>query len=445
MSFWDKIFGSKTEQFKATPRIRFGRFSDSYKEKAQYDAWESSLDLFEENKYLESYKAFFTYLRDDKQDNVRWLEEEGGIRFEILQGSKRVSGFADARQLKAEARIAHAQELSVAFMRRLIESNYTLEHSRYALDNENNLVMKFDTFTLDGSPYKLYYALKEVAINADKQDDLLLDEFSNLLSPLEMGSKSELSISEKEVKYNFIKTQIQAVLDEIDAGKLNGEKYPGGISYLLLSAAYKIDYLTAPEGFTTETIERIHRSYFNTEEKTMAQKNIFIRKELEKINARSKEQIFNELYSTSATFGIVAPKGHDSLVSIIEGELPNMDWYEENKHDNVALAVTGYIVGNALFNYALPKPIKQFLEFYYQILEPQYFSDLGFSSSYFDTEKKVFNQKEIKNTIRQLVEKAKESFPNLSPDLGHLDFSTPCRFARTYLLMIKNMDFIPKK
>jgi hypothetical protein len=445
MSFWEKIFGSKTEHAKATPHIRFGRFSDSYKEKAQYDAWESSLDLFEENKYMDSYKAFFTYLRDDKQDNVRWLEEEGGIRFEILQGSKRVSGFADARQLKAEARIAHAQELSVAFMRRLVESNYTLEHSRYALDDENNLVVKFDTFTLDGSPYKLYYALKEVAINADKQDDLLLDEFSNLLDPVEMGSKSELSVAEKEVKYNFIKTKIQSVLDEIESGKLNGEKYPGGISYLLLSAAYKIDYLTAPEGFITETIERIHRSYFNTEEKTMAQKNIFIRKELEKINARSKQQIFNELYSTSATFGIVAPKGHDSLASIIEGELPNMDWYEENKHENIALAVTGYIVGNALFSYAFPKPIKQLLDLYYHVLEPQYFTDLGFLPAYFEDEKKVYNQKEIKKAIRQLIDKSKDSFPNLSPDLGHLDFSTPCRFARTYLLMIKNMDFTSKK
>jgi hypothetical protein len=445
MSFWDKIFGSKTEQNKAIPRIRLGRYSDSYKEKSQYDAWETSLDLFEENKYLESYKSFFTYLRDDKEDNVRWLEEEGGIRFEILQGSKRVSGFADARQVKAEARIAHAQELSVAFMRRLVESNFTLEHSRYALDDENNLVVKFDTFTLDGSPYKLYYALKEVAINADKQDDLLLDEFNALLAPVETGSKTEISLVEKEVKYNFIKNEIQSVFDEIDNGKLNAEKYPGGISYLLLATAYKIDFLTVPEGFTMETIERIHRTYFNTEEKTMVQKNMFIRKELEKINARSKDLIINELYSTTASFGIVAPKGHDSLASIIDGELPNMDWYEENKHEKVALAVTGYIVGNALFNYALPKSVKELLELYYRVLESKYFTDLGFLPSYLDDAKKIFNQKEIKAAIRQVVDTGKDKFPNLSPDLGLLDFSTPCRFARTYLLMIKNLDFTPKK
>ena len=61
-------------------------------------------------------------------------------------------------------------------MRRLVESNYVLEYSRYGLDDDDNLVIKFDTSALDASPYKLYYALKEVAANADKQDDLLLDE-----------------------------------------------------------------------------------------------------------------------------------------------------------------------------------------------------------------------------------------------------------------------------
>ena len=445
MSFWDKIFGSKTEQNAAAPRVRFGRYSDSYKEKSQYDAWEVSLDKFEANEYLEAYKSFFTYLRDEREDNVRWLEENGGVRFEILQGSKRVSGFADARQVKAEARIAQAKELSVAFMRRLMEANFSLDYSRYALDDDNNLVVKFDTSTLDGSPYKLYYALKEVAINADKQDDLLLDEFSTMLIPTEMGSKTELSLAEKEAKYNFIKAEIQSVFDAIDTGKLSAEKYPGGISYLLLGAVYKIDYLTTPEGFIVETFERIHRAYFNKDEKTILQKNIFIRKELEKILARSKELIFNELYNTSATFGIVAPQGHDSLVSLIDGELPNMDWYEENKHEKVALAVPAYILGNALFNYALPQNERAWLKLYYRIMEPQFFKELGFTPSYFNSENGAFNVKEIKNAIRILMADGKEKYPNLLPDLRLLDFSTPCRFARTYLIMLKNLNFTPKK
>lgn len=445
MGFWEKIFGRKTEQTVSAPKIRLGRFTDSYKSKSQYEAWDLALSKFENNDYLESYKVFFKYLRDDKEDNVRWLEENGGIRFEILQGSKRVSGFADARQLKAEAKIAKANELSVAFMRRLVEANYSLDYSRYALDDENHLIIKFDTFTLDGSPYKLYYALKEVAINADKQDDLLLDEFSNMLTPVEMGSKIELSIAEKEVKYNFIKEEIETVLKDLDSGALSTEKYPGGVSYLLLSLAYKLDYLITPEGFIMETIERIHRSYFdNNDGKTMTQKNVAIRKELEKILKRSKELVFNELYSTSSTFGIMAPKGHDTLVGLIDGELPNMDWYEENNYPNVALAVTGYIVGNSLFNYALPKPTRELLELYYRITEPQFFAHLAIPPVFYDTEKNTYNTKDIKSAVRKIVDENKDKFPSLSSDFSLLDFKNPCRFARTYLLMLKAMDFTPK-
>ena len=99
MSFWDLIFGTKTEQAIASPKIRLGRFTDSYKSKTQYESWDLALTKFEDSDYLESYKEFLKYLRDDKEDNVRWLEENGGIRFEILQGSKRVSGFADARPI----------------------------------------------------------------------------------------------------------------------------------------------------------------------------------------------------------------------------------------------------------------------------------------------------------------------------------------------------------
>ncbi len=445
MGFWDLIFGKNTGQSVATPKIRFGRYTDSYKEKAQYEAWDKALDKFEANDYLESYKEFFKYLRDDKEDNVRWAEENGGIHFEVLQGSKRVSGFADARQLKAEARIANAKELSVAFMRRLVEANYSLDYCRFALDDENNLVVKFDTFTLDGSPYKLYYALKEVAMNADKQDDLLLDEFESMLTWIDTGSKTDIIVTEKEAKYNFIHEQIKSTLDEIEKGSLNGEKYPGGISYLLLSTVYKVDFLTTPEGYMMEIIERIHRSYFDGNDgKTMIQKNVSIRKELEKILNRPKELIFNELYSTSATFGIVAPKGHDALVGLIDGELANMDWYEANNHTHVALAIPGYIIGNALFNFALPKPSKDFIELYYRVTESKYFTSLGFMPAYFDDTKGIYDQKSIKNAIRKIVEEHKEKFPQLSADLNILDFKSPCHFARTYLLMLKNLDLTPK-
>ena len=168
---------------------------------------------------MAAYEAFFKYLRDEQEDNVRWLTTEGGYEFEILQGSKRVSGTANAQKFIAEARIVKAQNLSVTVMRRLVESNFSLEYCRYALDNDNNLVVKFDSNALDASPFKLYYALKELAVNADKQDDLLLDEFGMQLMPIDMGSKTDLPDAEREIKYTFLIDKITALFAEIHFGQ----------------------------------------------------------------------------------------------------------------------------------------------------------------------------------------------------------------------------------
>ena len=446
MTFWKRLFGTKAEPLKPQTQARFGRYTDSYKEKMQYAAWETSLDLFDKEDYLGSYREFFKYLRDNREDNVRWIEANGGIEFEILQGSKRVAGFASAQSVNAVARIAHAENLNIAVMRRLVEANFILEYSRYGLDDDNNLVIKFDTAALDASPYKLYYGLKEVAVNADKQDDLLLDEFGEQLSPIDQGSKADLPTAERETRYAFIVEKIAATLAEIDNGKLDADKYPSGISYLLLDAAYRIDYLASPEGFTMETVERMNRLFFTKDERTTVQKNAALRKEFEKIVTRPKALIFNELYATTSSFGILQPKSHDTLAQLIGGELPNMAWYEESKHEAVALAVTGYVVGNALFTYALPKPDRELLELYYRIFEPRLMTALGLTPlQYFEEKTGVFDQKAIKIAVRDIIERGLEKHPRLAPNFNLLDFRTPTALARTYLNMVAALEFSPKE
>ena len=239
MGIFDRLFrssGSNDPQ----PDIKFGRYSDSYKEPENYDAWDEALEKFEEEDYIDSYLKFFRYLSDEKEENVKFREEKGGITFELYQGSKKITGFANTHKIKAEAKIARTKALNVGFMRRLMEKNFTLKYSRFALDEENNITIVFDTYTLDGSPYKLYYALKEVATNADKQDDLLLDEF-RMLQPVDTSHLKDLPEAEKEVKYRYIVDQVNRVLREIGEGDLNSDQYPGGIAYLLLDLIYRLD------------------------------------------------------------------------------------------------------------------------------------------------------------------------------------------------------------
>lgn len=438
MGLFDKLFGTGAA-LGPQPDIRFGRYSDSYKEAANYDAWDEALEKYENEEFLESYRQFFKYLRDEKEDNVRFWDEDDGIRFELFQGSKKIIGFANHNKLKAEAKVAKSKDLNVGFMRRLVEQNFTLKYSRFALDADDNITIVFDTYTLDGSPYKLYYALKEVAIQADKQDDLLLDEFK-MLQSVDSSHLKELPQQEKEVKYEFICKEIREVFEEIESGKLNKDQYPGGIAYLLLNLIYKLDYLTKPEGYMMETLERIHRLYFAKDGKTTAQKNQALCKELNKLLDRPKDEFFKEMYIVRSTFGITTPVNHDRVVGFIDGELNNMDWYQDNGHTRIALSVPGYIVGYCLFNYAMPRPDRDLFQLYFQIIQADFFKNLGFTTNFYAPETNRFNKKAIKRAIDDIVDQNNDRYPKLHPATGSLNYNSPVDFARSFMIMVRNLD-----
>ena len=61
------------------------------------------------------------------------------------------------------------------------------------------ITLLFDTMMEDAFPYKLYYALKELALHADKHDDLLLNEF-DFLKPISSHKLKPLSEKEKAFK-----------------------------------------------------------------------------------------------------------------------------------------------------------------------------------------------------------------------------------------------------
>lgn len=438
MSFFDQLFGGGRKK-EPQPKISFGRYSDSYKDANQYDSWDKALTLFEKEQYIASYLEFFNYLRDNFEDNVTWKEENGKIYFEVFQGSKKAKGVADTEKVTIEAKVAQTETLNIGFMRRLMERNFSLRYSRFALDPDNNISIRFDTYVLDGSPYKLYYALKELTTNADKLDDILIDEF-RMLKPVDTTHLVDLSLKEKEIKYNYIIQQIHEALAAMDSGKPSLDKYPGGYAYVLLNLSYKLDYLTKPEGFMMETLERIHRIYFTSDKKNPAQKNVIIRKELKKLLGRTKEEYFLEMYLTKSTFGITKPVNHDRIVGFIDGELHNMDWYNEHGYHTIAIGVPGYIVGYCMFNFAAPRPDRELFHLYYQIIEAKYFKDLGYTLNYYDFEKGTFDKKAIKRAINDITENNKELYGRMNPDKSLLKFDTLPNFAKSFLIMVRNLD-----
>ena len=436
MSIFSRLFGTGNQT--SAPDIPFGRYTDAYKTDAQQKAFDRSLELFDEGKHMDAYREFMLYLKDAHTDNIEWHEKGDVLEFHFWQGSQRISGTASTEKVKAESRIARAEDLNVGFLRRLMEANFNLKFSRFALAPQNVLTILFDTHVTDGSPYKLLYALRELAIHADKQDDLLLDEFKTL-RPAQERTFGEIPEVEKETKYRFLNTKVAEAFAEMDKAKPDPNTYPGTFAYMLLALAFKLDYLIRPEGFMMDALERVHGIYFAKNDRTPQIKVTGIRKEFQKLLDRPKEALFSEMYRTRSTFGINPAVSHDSIVSLIDGELPNMEWPLQQNYEALALAVPQYIAGFALFHYAPPKPDRELFHLFYQIMEPAFFRELGFDIPYVDAGGRL-NRNEIIKAVKTIAERNRAVYPQLRPQPERLDFASPVLFSRSFLLMMKELN-----
>ncbi|NND06655.1 MAG: hypothetical protein HKN87_09765 [Saprospiraceae bacterium] len=421
------------------PDIHFGRFSGKTKTDTRYDEWDKAVEKFEAQSYCTSVCHILEYLTNEPEKNVQYDCKDETVSFQLLQGSKKITGYADQVQIRAIAKIARvAGSPEIGFMRRLLESNYQLKYGRYCLDDEGDIAIMFDSNLADASPYKVFYGLKEIALAADKHDDLLVEEFSGL-SPINVGHIIPLPANLRAVKLAYIQETLQGTLHEIDHGKLNPIQYPGGITYLLLNAIYKLDFLVRPEGQTMETIERMHRFYFENSGLNNVQKNHRLIKELKLLLSRPSDKIESEMYRTTSTFSVVSTANHPKLRDIIQGEIHNMDWYFEKRHFSVALAIPGYIVGHALFSFGLPDLDKSLLLLYYQIVEHEYFRDLGFKYPYLSADGKL-DQRSIMKAIAAIKDAHLDAHPFLVPNTKLLIFDHMVLFAKSYLIMISNLN-----
>ena len=388
---------------------------------------------------MNSVMLLMGYLKDDAQQNIQWQEVDGVLNFEFYQGSNLIKGTADSLHIRAETKLAQVKVFNPAFMRRLVEQNADFNYCRYALDDENCIVAVFDSFCADASPYKIYYALKELATNADKLDDLLLDEFPELIR-ISGAPRTDLPLPEKEFKYQYIRTKISQALKEIDHGPLDKNQFPGGIGYILLSLVFKLDYLIQPQGYMMETLERITREYFAAPDQPAARKNLTMAAELNALANRSKDDFFKEMYRVTYTFGITTPVAHSELVSFFDSELPNMDWYAQQGFSVAAQAIPDFLAAYSLFNYAPPEPIRHLLHLYFLITASDFFQGLGLPGSYIDSATQQLNKSKIINAIQTIETAGKKRYPTLQIPHKILEWHDMVSFSKSYILMIRDIN-----
>jgi hypothetical protein len=395
---------------------------------AKVNRWTDADNLFKEKKYMDSLDAFFEYLRDDAAQNVVYERNGAEGRFELYQGSKIVRGNFTNETLKAEVTLARMPQPSVPVMRRLLEMNFNLYYNRFAMDAER-LCMRFDSDIATASPSKLYYGLKELATKADKQDDLLVQDFS-VLQTADSEHISDLPLQEKEVKYEYLQKWIKQALDTI--ASVDADKFSGGIAYTLLSLVYRIDYLIAPEGKMLNDLERIGGIYFKKDERPVVEKNRDMIEEFKKMAATSKEEIFKYLFRSKYTFAIVAPQQYKTITDSIQGANQNMLWYRDNNYPAFASQISEYGISYCQYSYSLPRVITEFYHLLMMTNYPEYFVSLGYRIAYYDPKENQFASQGIIDKIKEIQNKWKDKFPVMDFKTQNLKFDNLVNFNHSF-------------
>ncbi len=417
--------------------ITFGRFSESFKPKAKNDEWNVAEKLFFEKNYMDSYEAFFKFLSDDETGNVTYTRSGDRIDFELLQGSKKVHGYIANGEVVCEADIAEYDKLSVAFMRRLMEMNYSLFYSRFAL-KDNRICMKFDSKIPAAPPRKLYFGWKELATRADKQDDLLVDDFA-MLKSTGNAHVEQLPDAEKEIKYNFYRSWLEKTINRIN--ELKEDAYSGGISYLLLNTAYKIDYMIAPEGTLMNELEKMSWEYFAKDNKPYVEKNRKMKEALQKLLDKPKEAVIEDLYRVKSTFGIANPAPHQAVLELFQNNLQNVKWYVDNNMPDLAIVIYEYLATYCLFSYGLPKPDAKLFHLMLNITNQDFFTALGVGEVLFDASSGKFNEQVIIGRIDAIIKEGNELYPDLKFNTVNLKFDSVVSFLRTLIEEMKTLNF----
>lgn len=433
---FDLLFGRGRKKA-PDPDISFGRYSDNNKSVAKVSCWTTADTLFKQNEHFASLDAFFDYLRDDAIQNVELDRNGGSGNFQLYQGSKVVRGKFDSNKLEAEITLARMPQPSVPVMRRLLDMNFNLYYCRYALDNDR-LCMRFDSTIRTASPNKLYYALRELATKADKMDDLLVQEFASLQT-IDTEHVIEIPDAEKELKYNFLQQQVKETLDYIES--LDAEKFAGGIAYLLLTLAFRIDYLICPEGKLLNELEKIVEVYFKKDEKQTTERNKGMIDGYSKLLHRTKDEVFPYLFRSKHTFAIVAPQHHKSIADAITGSHTNMPWYRDNNYPLIANKIVEYGFSFCQYSYSLPKPLSDLFRLFMQVNYGAYFKALGFGTTYYDAPANRFNVDEIKETINEIMTTWKAKYPKMEFRTNMLRFEDLLQFNTSFTLEVTQMNF----
>ncbi|HOY33014.1 MAG TPA: hypothetical protein PKW80_14135 [Bacteroidales bacterium] len=441
MSFFKKVFlnqaGKDEGAGSSAQNVAVGRYSGVNKSSVQLSCWTRAQDFYLQKKYIDSFEILLQYMNDPDTNNIKVRRNGNELEFDLVQGSKIIRGRADMNTFSAQSRIARFDRLSVAFLRKLINMNFILQYSRFAI-KDDIIFLKTDSKTIDASPNKIYYSLRELALKSDKMDDMLVGEFDSLHA-VDREHILDLSETVKEIKYKYLQLWISETLDKI-AG-MDEAALSGGISYMLLGLLFRIDYLLLPQGNFFNDIDKINAIYNAKDNKSTLEKNRLMMDEFRALQCKEKEYFFRCLYDAKNTFGYVPATTHQQFYEFILNEFKNTKWYYDNRHDHIVTAIYEWMIGYSLFYYGLFPASSEYLKIAYMVLQPGFFSEMGAARCLYDTSNNTFNKALIEKEIETVTARYINEYPKLAIITANINYTSLNEFLYTYLNELTYLNY----
>lgn len=419
---------------------RFGRHSDNNKSLERTRIWYQAEDLFKRKDYGNSLAHFFQYLQDEQAGNVilRPMPSGTGFEFELIQGSAQVIGRFDGSRIEAQVPLVRMVRPQTAVMRRLLDLNYDLYYSQGALDDEGNLYLIFRSALETASPQKMYFGLRELAVHADRMDDLLLSDFGELRAvPPKMTEP--LPAAELEVKYRYFRQWIEETLEQVE--KHNPDSMASGISYMLLGVIYRISFLIAPDGKLLADLESIQTRFWEDRETvSQVRRNRQLKTDLRRLLNLSPQEFSRSLYRSVATFSAVPPPNTAKLREIFMNAVRDAVWHKENKYEDIAVRIAEYAILYPHFIYSLASIQTELTQVLMSVWQPDYFRDLGLEHPFYKKEQGGIQAQRVAWSVEKILTPFLEKYPRIQWDHQQISYQEPFAFGLHFSEMTLGLD-----
>ncbi|MDD3835774.1 MAG: hypothetical protein PHS42_09945 [Sulfurimonas sp.] len=433
---WFNLFTYKSTEL----RHPFGRSINATLSPNEAELFNLSYESFEKHETLDAYEFFFKTLENFKNHtsnkNITLVRYHDKLEFEIFQGTARVTGVVTKENLYAQVVMIKTSDASVALKRYILERNYQLTYSNYASDGEYiKLKLYYDNIT--ASPQKIFFPLREIALNADFDKEYLKSEFKDIRLE-DFSHISKLEDDELKIKYEFLHKWV----DELDAKILTlpTNDNAGMQAFLYLHLLFKIDYLLIIKCDVYQKMSKKIRIYFSDENLSTEFKNEELRKYLDRLKGMSFDEFSKKFYSAKYTFDPMEKVSLEEISNFIDESLLKIRWYKNNRYNQIISTIYKYIPLYILYNYGLNPIVKNLLHTLVKIQNPSFFKALGYSVLY-DQDREIFAKNTIKAKIKDAIAEHQARYKELKPFGDKLNFSSLNEFSNSFLLQLKHLNF----